>query len=57
MIGRSGNTGNTNNFPHLHVCDPVVSGSGACVTQPITFRNTPRNPNGLQRDRRYEALP
>ena len=59
MIGRTGNTGNTNNFPHLHVgvhaCDPVVNGSGACVTQPITFRNTAPNPNGLQRDRRVRV--
>jgi murein DD-endopeptidase MepM/ murein hydrolase activator NlpD len=48
MIGQSGNTGNTNNFPHLHLgvhaCDPVVNGSGACVTQSITFRNTTPNP-------------
>ena len=61
MIGQSGNTGNTNNFPHLHLgvhaCDPVVNGSGACVTQAITFRNTDPNPTGLQRDRRYESLP
>ncbi len=60
MIGRSGNTGNTNNFPHLHVgvhvCDPVVKGSAACVTQAITFRNTEPNPSGLQRGRRYESL-
>ena len=59
MIGRSGNTGNTNNFPHLHVgvhaCDPVVNGSAACVTQAMTFRNTDPNPNGLQRGLRYEA--
>ena len=44
MLGRSGNTGNKNNFPHLHLsvhaCDPVVGGSAACVTTPITFRNT-----------------
>jgi murein DD-endopeptidase MepM/ murein hydrolase activator NlpD len=61
MIGQSGNTGNTNNFPHLHLgvhtCDPVVNGSSTCVTQPITFRNTEPNPTGLQRDRRYESLP
>jgi murein DD-endopeptidase MepM/ murein hydrolase activator NlpD len=59
LIGRTGNTGNTNNFPHLHVsvhaCDPVLGGSAACVTQAITFRNTDANPNGLQKDRRYEA--
>ena len=61
VIGRSGNTGNTNNFPHLHfsvhVCDPVVGGSAACPTKPITFRNTDANPSGLQRDRSYVALP
>ena len=60
-IGRSGNTGNTNNIPHLHVsvhaCDPVTTGSTACPSQPITFRNTTANPNGLQQGQRYTALP
>jgi murein DD-endopeptidase MepM/ murein hydrolase activator NlpD len=60
-LGLSGNTGNTNNFPHLHVsvhgCDPVVNGSAACATQPVTFRNTEANPSGLIVDRRYTALP
>jgi murein DD-endopeptidase MepM/ murein hydrolase activator NlpD len=61
VIGRSGNTGNTANLPHLHVgvhaCDPVASGSAACPTQPLTFRNTEPNPAGLERDRRYPARP
>jgi murein DD-endopeptidase MepM/ murein hydrolase activator NlpD len=61
IIGRSGNTGNTNNCPHLHLsvhtCDPVTLGSAACVTQPITFRNTEANPSGLLLNRRYTALP
>jgi murein DD-endopeptidase MepM/ murein hydrolase activator NlpD len=60
VIGRSGNTGNTNNYPHLHVgihvCNPVTQGSAACPTTPITFRNTEANPSGLQRDRSYVAL-
>ena len=60
-IGRSGNTGNTNNFPHLHVamhiCDPVANGSDDCPTWPITFRNTEPHPSGLKRDHSYTALP
>jgi murein DD-endopeptidase MepM/ murein hydrolase activator NlpD len=58
-LGSSGNTGNTNNVPHLHfsvhACDPVTGGSTACPTQPITFRNTDPNPQGLQRDWDYKA--
>ena len=61
VIGRSGNTGNTNNFPHLHLsvhaCDPVTGGSAACATTPLTFRNTAANPAGLQVQVRYTALP
>ena len=61
VLGRSGNTGNTSNFPHLHLsvhaCDPVVGGSAACVTTPITFRNTAANPGGLRVEVRYTALP
>lgn len=59
-LGRSGNTGNTNNIPHLHVsvhsCDPVVRGSSACPSVPVTFRNTSANVNGLQQGQRYAAL-
>lgn len=60
VIGRSGNSGNTNDFPHLHValhiCDPVENGSQDCPTWPIAFRNTDPNPNGLQRGHFYEAV-
>lgn len=60
-LARSGNTGNTNNIPHLHLslhqCDPVTKGSSACKTMPVTFRNTVANPEGLQRAQRYLALP
>ncbi len=60
VLGRSGNTGNTNNFPHLHLsvhaCDPVVRGSAACMTTPVTFRNTAANPGGLKVNVRYTAL-
>jgi murein DD-endopeptidase MepM/ murein hydrolase activator NlpD len=58
-LGRSGNTGNTNNFPHLHLsvhaCDPVARGSAACPTVPLTFRNTRPNPAGLASDGWYTA--
>jgi murein DD-endopeptidase MepM/ murein hydrolase activator NlpD len=51
VIGLSGNTGNTNNRPHLHFsvqsCDPVTGGSTACPTLPVNFRNTQSNPQGL----------
>ena len=60
-LGRSGNTGNTANVPHLHfsvqACDPVTGGSAACPTVPSTFRNTDANPQGLQVGRTYRALP
>jgi murein DD-endopeptidase MepM/ murein hydrolase activator NlpD len=60
VIGRSGNTGNTNNFAHLHVamhiCDPVTNGSVDCPTWPLSFRNTEPHPNGLKRDQTYTAL-
>lgn len=43
-LGMSGNTGNTNNIPHLHLsvhsCDPVTGGSAGCPSIPVTFRNT-----------------
>jgi murein DD-endopeptidase MepM/ murein hydrolase activator NlpD len=60
-IGRSGNTGNTANMPHLHfslqACDPVAGGSTACPTKPSTFRNTSANPGGLVSGQSYTALP
>jgi murein DD-endopeptidase MepM/ murein hydrolase activator NlpD len=60
-LGRSGNTGNTANIPHLHfsvqACDPVTGGSDKCPTIPITFRNTDSNPHGLKNGRTYKALP
>jgi murein DD-endopeptidase MepM/ murein hydrolase activator NlpD len=60
IIGRSGNTGNTNNIPHLHVdihvCDPVTNGTLACPTVALTFRNAEPNPGRLQVNERYLAL-
>jgi murein DD-endopeptidase MepM/ murein hydrolase activator NlpD len=60
-IGRSGNTGNTANKPHLHLsvqsCDPVARGSAACPTLPINFRNTSANPSGPQVGSSYLANP
>ncbi len=58
-VGYSGNTGNTGNKPHLHFsvqgCNPVILGSAACPTVPVTFRNTDPNPQGLERGRTYGA--
>ena len=59
VIGRSGNTGNTANKPHLHFsvapCDPIARGTAACPTLPVTFRNTEANPTGLIAGRTYLA--
>jgi murein DD-endopeptidase MepM/ murein hydrolase activator NlpD len=59
LIGRSGNTGNTANKPHLHFsvapCDPVGRGTAACPTSPLNFRNTDENPKGLVEGRSYVA--
>lgn len=59
LLGLSGNTGNTNNIPHLHLsvhsCDPVTGGSNGCPSVPITFRNTTANPNGLENGKTYTA--
>ena len=56
-IALSGNTGNTGGLPHLHFhlcpCMDVVR----CGTLPVTFRNTDPNPDGLQANRNYLALP
>ena len=58
-LGRSGNTGNTANKPHLHFsqhsCDPVTRGSSACPSLPVTFSNTTANPKGLIRGGTYQA--
>ena len=59
LLGYSGNTGNTGTSPHLHFsvqsCDPVVLGTAACPTLPVTFRNTDPNSTGLQVGRMYPA--
>jgi murein DD-endopeptidase MepM/ murein hydrolase activator NlpD len=58
-IGRSGNTGNTANKPHLHFsvapCDPIARGTAACPTLPVNFRNTGANPDGLAAGVQYLA--
>ncbi len=60
VIGRSGNTGNTNNFEHLHlamhICDPVSNGSEDCPTSPLTFNNSEPRAQVLLRDHDYTAL-
>jgi len=60
LIGYSGNTGNTNNKPHLHLsaasCDPSTRGTANCPTLPMNFANTEANPQGLQQGRSYSAF-
>lgn len=62
LIGLSGNTGNTGGLPHLHFsvhpCGnlPGLASVSNCPSQPITFRNTEANPNGLGTWRCYTAL-
>jgi murein DD-endopeptidase MepM/ murein hydrolase activator NlpD len=60
LVGYSGNTGNTNNKPHLHLsaasCDPWMLGTANCPTLPMNFRNTQANPQGPQQGRSYTAL-
>lgn len=45
--------------PHLHLsvfnCDLMVLGTANCPTEPLTFRNTDPNPQGLERGRTYTA--
>ena len=57
-LGLSGNSGYTNNFPHLHfhvsTCDePTLPG---CSTLLVKFSNTTENKCGLIQNRYYEAL-
>ncbi|WP_051287058.1 M23 family metallopeptidase [Algoriphagus mannitolivorans] len=56
-LGLSGNSGYTNNFPHLHfhlsTCDePVLPG---CSTILVKFKNTRPNPCGLVQNEVYLA--
>jgi murein DD-endopeptidase MepM/ murein hydrolase activator NlpD len=52
-IGTSGNSGSSSE-PHLHFHVQRCSG---CETVPVTFRNTTRQPGGLQTGQAYPALP
>ena len=60
-IGKSGNTGNTGGFPHLHFsvhpCNelPGLPNAGDCPSLPVNFRNTDANPTGLIAHRAYVA--
>lgn len=60
-IGKSGNTGNTGGFPHLHFsvhpCNelPGLPNAVDCPSQPVNFRNTDPNPTGLIAHRVYVA--
>lgn len=61
-IGRSGNTGYTGGYPHLHFsvhpCNdlPGLPNPGDCPTLPVNFNNTDPNPNGLLWNKFYKAL-
>ncbi|MFL5553659.1 MAG: M23 family metallopeptidase [Gemmatimonadaceae bacterium] len=59
VVALSGNTGNTAGIPHLHLsiqaCDPVVLGTAACPSRPLTFSNTDANPGGLINGQVYRA--
>jgi hypothetical protein len=57
-LGLSGNSGYTDNFPHLHFhassCDePTLPG---CETLLVKFRNTVENNCGLDQNKFYEAI-
>jgi murein DD-endopeptidase MepM/ murein hydrolase activator NlpD len=60
-IGRSGDTGNTGDLPHLHFsvhpCGalPGLGLQGYCPSQPVNFRNTVPNPHGLAAAHFYTA--
>lgn len=58
-IARSGNTGYTGGFPHLHhslhPCAEVSEPAGSCPSIPLTFSNTDPNPRGLVAKRTYPA--
>jgi murein DD-endopeptidase MepM/ murein hydrolase activator NlpD len=56
-VGLSGNTGNTGGRPHLHFHVSPCAEPARCGTRPITFRNTDPNPQGLDAQRFYRALP
>ncbi len=62
-IARSGDTGNTGGFPHLHFslhpCGdlPGLPAEGSCPSIPVTFRNTSPNPDGLQVRQSYPTEP
>ncbi len=57
-LGQSGNSGYTDNFPHLHFhlsnCDEPTS--LGCGTILVNFKNTTPNPCGLLQNEYYEAL-
>ncbi len=61
VIGRSGDTGNTGELPHLHFsvhpCGalPGLGREGVCPSQPVNFRNTAPNPHGLIAAHFYRA--
>ncbi len=57
LVGTSGNTGNTGGTPHLHFHVNTCSEPADCGTDPVTFRNTDPNPNGLLVGHVYPAYP
>jgi murein DD-endopeptidase MepM/ murein hydrolase activator NlpD len=61
IIGNSGDTGNTGGLPHLHfsvhpcAALPGLGRKGTCPSQPVNFRNTEPNPQGLRDRHAYRA--
>jgi murein DD-endopeptidase MepM/ murein hydrolase activator NlpD len=56
-VGRSGNTGQTGGFRHLHFHVSTCSEPVDCGTVPVTFRNVGPNPTGLIVNQVYLAGP
>lgn len=60
-IARSGDTGYTGGWPHLHhslhPCADVSEPADTCPSIPLTFSNTRPNPDGLAAKRTYPAYP
>ncbi len=57
VIGRSGATGSTTGYPHLHYIVVETPTDWPWTGVPVTFSNTEPNPRGLVGGRQYEALP
>jgi murein DD-endopeptidase MepM/ murein hydrolase activator NlpD len=55
-IAQTGDTGDVGTWEHLHFDINYCGDNWACDTQPVTFRNTSPNPEGLKFDQHYTAF-